>query len=103
MTSIKRSRVLPDIPTFDETVSKGFDAVAWSALFAPPATPAPIVRKLNAAMRETAELPAIKKWFGESGLEVPMSSPEELTAFMRADIEKWVQVAKDNNLKIEMQ
>jgi tripartite-type tricarboxylate transporter receptor subunit TctC len=54
-------------------------------------------------MRETAELPAIKKWFGESGLEVPMSSPEELTAFMRADIEKWVQVAKDNNLKIEMQ
>jgi tripartite-type tricarboxylate transporter receptor subunit TctC len=103
MTSIKRSRVLPDIPTFDETVSKGFDAVAWSALFAPPATPVPIVRKLNAAMRETAELPAIKKWFGESGLEVPMSSPEELTAFMRADIEKWVQVAKDNNLKIEMQ
>jgi tripartite-type tricarboxylate transporter receptor subunit TctC len=72
-------------------------------LFAPPTTPVPIVRKLNAAMRETAELPAIKKWFGESGLEVPMSSPEELTAFMRADIEKWVQVAKDNNLKIEMQ
>jgi len=103
MTSIKRSRVLPDIPTFDETVSKGFDAVAWSALFAPPATPAPIVQKLNAAMRQAAELPAIKKWFDESGLEVPMSSPEELTTFMKADIEKWVQVAKDNNLKIETQ
>lgn len=103
MTSIKRSRVLPDVPTFDETVSKGFDAVAWSALFAPPATPAPIIQKLNAAMREIAEIPAIKKWFEDSGLEVPMSSPDELASFMTADIEKWVQVAKDNNLKIEAQ
>lgn len=103
MTSIRRSRVLPDVPTFNETMSKGFDAVAWSALFAPPGTPAPIVDKLNAAMKEIVEVPAVKKWFEESGLEVPMSSPAELTAFMKADIEKWVRVAKDNNLKIEMQ
>src|ERR1700676_180475 len=103
MTSVKRSRVLPDVPTFDETVSKGFDEVAWSALFAPPGTPDPIIKKLNAAMKQASELPAIKKWFDESGLEVPMSSPEQLTSFMKADIEKWVQVAKDNNLKIEMQ
>jgi tripartite-type tricarboxylate transporter receptor subunit TctC len=103
MTSIKRSRALPDVPTVDETVSKGFDAVAWSALFAPPGTPEPIVTKLNAAMRQIAQLPEIKRWFEESGLEVPRSSPEELTAFMKADIEKWVQVAKHNNLKIEMQ
>jgi tripartite-type tricarboxylate transporter receptor subunit TctC len=46
-------------------------------------------------MREIAELPPIKKWFDESGLEVPMSSPEELTAFMKTDIDKWVQVAKE--------
>jgi tripartite-type tricarboxylate transporter receptor subunit TctC len=103
MTSLRRSNVLPDIPTFNETVSKGFDAVAWSALFAPPGTPEAIVKKINAAMKEASEVPAIKKWFTESGLEVPMSSPEELTSFMKADIEKWVQVAKDNNLKIEMQ
>ena len=75
--------------------------MAWSALFAPPATPRPIIDKLNAAMRQSAEIPGIKKWFEESGLEVPMSSPEELTDFMKADIEKWVRVAKDNNLKIE--
>lgn len=103
MTSNKRSRVLPDVPTFDETVSKGFEAVAWSALFAPPGTPEPIVQRLNAAMRETAELPVIKKWFEDSGLDVPMSSPEELSAFMKVDIEKWVQVAKDNNLRIDPQ
>jgi tripartite-type tricarboxylate transporter receptor subunit TctC len=69
--------------------------------FAPPGTPDPIIRRLNAAMKQASELPAIKKWFDESGLEVPMGSPEELTSFMRADIEKWVQLAKDNNLKID--
>lgn len=103
VTSLKRSKVLPDVPTFDETVSKGFEAVAWSALLAPPGTPDHIVAKLNAAMRQVAQLPAIKKWFDDSGLEVPMGSPAELTAFMQADIQKWVQVAKDNNLKFEQQ
>ena len=103
MTSLRRSRVLPDVPTLNETVSKGFDAVAWSALFAPPGTPDAIINKINAAMKEASELPAIKKWFAESGLEVLMSSPEELTSFMKADIQKWVQVAKENNLKIDVQ
>jgi tripartite-type tricarboxylate transporter receptor subunit TctC len=63
----------------------------------------PAAHSLRGAMKQASELPAIKKWFDESGLEVPMSSPEELTSFMRADIEKWVQLAKDNNLKIDMQ
>jgi tripartite-type tricarboxylate transporter receptor subunit TctC len=100
VTSLKRSAVLPDIPTFNETVSPGFDAVAWSALYGPPGMPQPIVAKLNAVMRKIAVMPKIKKWFDDSGLDVPMSSPEELTTFMAADIAKWVQVAKDNNLKM---
>jgi len=44
-----------DVPTLDETASKGFDAVAWSALYAPPKTPEPVVDKINAAMREAAQ------------------------------------------------
>ena len=103
MTSLHRSGVLPDLPTFDETVSKGFEAVAWSALFAPPGTPEPVIAKINAAMKQVSQLPAIKKWFDESGLEVPMGSPKELSDFMTADIEKWVKVAKENNLKIDPQ
>jgi len=103
VTSMKRSSVLPDLPTFDETVSKGFEAVAWSALYAPPGTPDAIVAKLNAAMRQVSQLPAIKKWLDEAGLEVPMGSPKQLIDFMKDDIQKWVQVAKENDLKIEAQ
>jgi tripartite-type tricarboxylate transporter receptor subunit TctC len=103
VTSIKRLSVLPDVPTFDETVSKGFEAVAWSALYAPPGTPEAIVAKVNAAMKQVSHVPAIRKWFDESGLDVPMGSPKELVEFMKDDIQKWVQVAKDNDLKIDPQ
>lgn len=100
VTSLKRSTVLPSIRTFDETVSPGFEAVAWSALYAPPGTPRIIVDRICAVMRQIAKVPEIRKWFEESGLDVPMSSPEELKAFMEADIAKWVEVAKQNNLKM---
>lgn len=98
VTSLTRSRVLTDIPTLNETVAPGFDAVAWSALFAPPKTPAPVIAKILAAVRQAAQAPEAKRWLDESGLDVPLSSPEELTAFMRTDIARWVKVAKDNNL-----
>ena len=101
MTSLKRSNALPELPTFNETVSPGFEAVAWSALYAPSGTPAPIVAKLNAAMRQIAQVPSIKKWFDDVGLEVPMGPSQELVEFMKADIARWVQVSKDNDIKID--
>jgi tripartite-type tricarboxylate transporter receptor subunit TctC len=101
VTSLKRSRILPDVPTLAETVAPGFEAVAWSALFAPPNLPAPLVATLNAAMREAAQAPQVKQWLDQSGLEVPLGTPEALTAFMQADIEKWVNVAKDNHLSFK--
>lgn len=98
LTSLKPSRILPDLPTLDGIASKGFDAVAWSALYAPPKTPEAIIAKINAAMKEAAQAPEVKKWLDESGLQVPLGTPQELTDFMQADIDKWVKVAKDNHL-----
>jgi tripartite-type tricarboxylate transporter receptor subunit TctC len=98
LTSVKRSRILPDLQTLDEIASKGFDAVAWSALFAPPNTPEPIIARINAAMKQAAQAPEVKKWLDDSGLQVPLGTPQELTEFMQADIDKWVKVAKDNHL-----
>jgi tripartite-type tricarboxylate transporter receptor subunit TctC len=101
VTSLKRSKILPDVPTLNETVSPGFEAVAWSALYAPPGTPGPIVATINAAMREASQAPQVKQWLDQSGLEVPLGTPEELTTFMQADIAKWVSVAKENNLSFK--
>lgn len=52
-------------------------------------------------MKKISEMPEIKKWFDDVGLEVPMGSPQELVDFMKADIARRVQVAKDNDIKIE--
>ncbi len=99
VTNDHRSAILPDVPTVDEiTGMKGIDAVAWSALYAPLRTPAAIVTRINAAMRQAAQAPEVKKWLDESGLEVPLGTPEEMNAFVQADIDRWVQVARDNHL-----
>lgn len=99
VTNDHHSKILPDVPTVDEVAGvQGIDAVAWSALYAPPQTPSPVVDKVLAAMREAAKAPGIKKWLEESGLEVPLGTPEELVSFMQKDIARWVQVARDNNL-----
>ncbi|MFH1603841.1 MAG: tripartite tricarboxylate transporter substrate binding protein [Pseudomonadota bacterium] len=101
VTSVKRSTVLPDVPTFNETVSPGFEAVAWNALLAPPGMPAAIVERWRMAMRKAAEVPVVKQRLSAVGLNVVISTPAELERFMKDDIAKWVQVAKENKLTFE--
>ena len=101
VTSLARSRILPQVPTFHEKVSPGFEAVAWSALYGPPGMAPAVVQRIGAAMREAAEVPGVKHWLDESGLLVPLGSPAELVRFMAEDIAKWVGVARDNNLRFE--
>ncbi len=98
VTSVKRSPVLPDVPTFNETVAPGFEAVAWNALLAPPGVPAAIVETLRVAMRKAAEVPIVKDKLSSVGLNVVIGTPAELEKFMKDDIAKWVQVAKENKL-----
>jgi len=101
VTSMKRSPVLPDVPTFNETVSPGFEAVAWNALLAPPGVPAVIVETLRVAMRKAAEVPVVKEKLNSVGLNVVIGTQAELEKFMKDDIAKWVQVAKENKLSFE--
>lgn len=101
VTSLKRSPVLPDVPTFNETISPGFDAVAWNALLAPPGVPAPIVEALRVALRKAVDTPAVKQKLSSLGLNVVIGTAAELEKFMQDDIAKWVQVAKENKLSFE--
>jgi len=101
VTSLKRSSVLPDVPTLDETVSRGFDAVAWNALLAPAGVPGAIVGALRAAFGKAVEVPAVREKLSAVGLNVVVGTPAELEKFMKDDIAKWVQVAKENKLTFE--
>jgi tripartite-type tricarboxylate transporter receptor subunit TctC len=87
-----RSPVLPDAPTVKEAGVAGFEVNSWNGLFAPARTPPEIVSVLNAALREVLGAPDLKQRFLELGVEARASSPEEIGARLRGDIEKWTEV-----------
>jgi tripartite-type tricarboxylate transporter receptor subunit TctC len=84
-----RAPALPEVPTVKEVGVAGFEVNSWNGLFAPAKTPPEIVAALNAALREVLGSPDLKQRFLELGVEAKASSPEEIGARLRADIEKW--------------
>jgi tripartite-type tricarboxylate transporter receptor subunit TctC len=92
-----RAEVLPDLPTAHEQGLTDFGAYTWNAIFLPKATPAPIVAKLNAAMRATVDTPAVRKRLQDAGLAVvapDRQTPDYLAGFVRDEIKKWTPAVK---------
>jgi tripartite-type tricarboxylate transporter receptor subunit TctC len=95
VTSLDRSPNMPDLPTVSESGFPGFEAVSWFALLAPAGTPAPIVRKVYQESSRMVAEPATRARFAQLGLDTVGSSPEQLAAIIRSDIDKWAKVIKD--------
>ena len=97
MTAEKRHRALPNVPTFRE---QGYDLIVteWYGLFAPAGTPKPIVAKLNAEMKRILVLD-----LGErvAAIDLTPSTPDELGAHLRKEIERWSPVIKKIGLKAQ--
>jgi len=94
VTSGHRSPQLPDVPTVAEAGVPNYESSNWYGMVAPARTPPAVIARLNAAMRETLADPAIATLLRQQGLEPAASSPEEFTAFMRAETGKWGQVMR---------
>jgi tripartite-type tricarboxylate transporter receptor subunit TctC len=93
---------MPDIPTSDETGVPGLYMSGWFGFFAPKATPAGVIGKLNSAMSQVLGDPAVKAKFAELGLDVAskeQQTPEGLAAFHKAEIDKWWPIIKSSNIK----
>ena len=89
-----RSASTPDIPTVQESGVANYDVVSWNALFAPSGTPPEIVKALNQALREILAEPDVRKRLLELGIEAKASSPEEISARLKSDIDKWRKVTE---------
>ena len=90
----KRAPIIPDVPTTGEQGLPGVEASVWNAFFLPKGTPEPIVRKLNKAMSDTLDDPAIRKRLEELGLEIAppeRRTPEYLAKFLPEEIERWAK------------
>lgn len=91
-TGEAKSVVLKDVPTVQEAGVKGYDVVSWNALFAPRGTPAEVIDKLNAAIRDVLAMPDVKARLLELGIEARASSPKEIQDRLKSDIDKWSKV-----------
>ena len=100
VTTPKRSSALPDVPAMN-SMYPGFESDNWYAMFYPKGTPRPIVDKLNAEIRKALETPEIKAFMPREALDPVASSPEELAALLKREIEKYAKVIKFANIKVE--
>jgi tripartite-type tricarboxylate transporter receptor subunit TctC len=101
VTSPQRSPLLPEVPTFDESGVKGYEADVWYAVFAPAGTPPAVVRQLHGAFKRAAEAEAFRKRASSEGLLITLDSPEETTRIVRAEEVKWRRVVKEQSIKFE--
>ena len=99
VTSIKRLSMAPDLPTLDEAGLKGFDVTSWFAFFVPAKTPREVVRKLHADTVAVLREKAIADRIANLGAVVVASTPEELGAHLKSEMDKWGPVIKGAGIK----
>jgi len=97
VTSAGRTDAYAGVPAVAEALP-GYEADVWYGVFAPAATPAPVVARLNAAMRKATEAPAYRDRLSGEGLAVAVGTPEETTRFLRSEEARWRRVVVDARL-----
>jgi tripartite-type tricarboxylate transporter receptor subunit TctC len=97
-TGDKRSALLPNVRTLRES-GIAAEVVGWNALVAPAGTPPAVVATLNRHIRAVVESPEFKARMRELGTEARSSSPQELGARLKTDIEKWAIVVKQAGIE----
>jgi tripartite-type tricarboxylate transporter receptor subunit TctC len=102
ITSSRRSRLVPDVPTIAESGFAGYEAIGWNGLVAPAGTPKAIVGKLNGEMMRALRQPAIQQRFMDVGWEpAAENTPEWFADYLKREIAKWAKVVKETGAKVD--
>jgi tripartite-type tricarboxylate transporter receptor subunit TctC len=101
IASPKRHPALPEVRTLEEQGIKGVDTVNWYALFVSAKTPPALVAQLNKAVQATLNTPAVRERLLQQGAEPAPSTPQELSALLKHDTDKWARLIKAKNIKAE--
>ncbi|MFZ9182386.1 MAG: Bug family tripartite tricarboxylate transporter substrate binding protein, partial [Hylemonella sp.] len=101
VTGNKRHPQFKDLPTLDELGFKGFDAMQWYGVVGPANMPAPVVRQLNETLNAVLGAPDLREKLSVEAVEPMPMSPEAFAQFVRADIERWTQLARARNINLD--
>ena len=101
VTSAQRSAFLPDVPTVAEQGFKDFEELNWFGLFAPTATPAAIVGRLNTEMNRILELPDMRERYAVLALDFRRNALAEFAVFIKAEVPRQAKAVKDSGAKVD--
>ena len=96
-----RSPQLPDVATMDQSGYGGLAATYWNGIFAPAGTPAAVVARLNVTVNQALAAPEVRAALQKLGSDPKTETPQEFTAFIAAESERWGKVVRDANIKVE--
>jgi tripartite-type tricarboxylate transporter receptor subunit TctC len=97
----KRSELFPDAPTMAEAGYKGLEGVIWYGVSAPPAMPRTIVTRINGDLRQALARQDVKERYAQQGAIPTPTSPEQYTAFIRAEMAKWGPIVRASGAKVD--
>ncbi|AEC18615.1 putative secreted protein [Pusillimonas sp. T7-7] len=100
VTSAKRSPAAPDLPTIAETGLYGYEATAWNGLLVPKGTPAEVVGKLNAALKDVMSQPEVQEKFSAQGFDANWMSPPDFKTYLDNEVSKWADVVKTSGATV---
>jgi tripartite-type tricarboxylate transporter receptor subunit TctC len=100
-TGMKRSSVMPDVPTVNEAGVPGYEATIWLGLMAAKGTPPEVITRLNDAVSKIASDPEVRKIWAKDGAVPMVMKPAEFEKYLHADIAKWANVIKTANIKLD--
>ncbi len=101
VTTAKRSKVLPDLPTISESGLSGYEVTQWYAMQAPAGTPKEVLAKLNGEVRKILSMPDIVERLSAQGAEPAPTTPEVLEAYIKTEIAKWAKVVKASGARVD--
>jgi tripartite-type tricarboxylate transporter receptor subunit TctC len=97
----RREALLPEVPTFDEAGLAKFRAVSWDGIFAPKATPEPVLDRMHAAIQKALGSDKVERQWAERGARVELESRADFAAFVVKDGARWSAVIKAAGIKPE--
>jgi tripartite-type tricarboxylate transporter receptor subunit TctC len=101
VTSAKRTALLPNVPTLDESGIAGFDLWSWWGIVGPAGMPANVVNALNSEIGKMLTSPELSRILSNEGAEVETMTPQQFGDLMRLETERWIKVAHEANISID--
>jgi len=99
VTTLKRSTVLPELPTISESGLPGFEVSGWYGVLAPAGTPRSIINRLNAEIVKALRMSDVRQNLSAQSFDISPSSPEQFAAFIKSEIQKWGKAVKYSGAK----